>query len=128
MATSTPGRGRPQVFGLPGLAEDISGVLISVMLNSVKTSTPNRSWNAGPLAPRGTMMTCRSPCSRSSGLGGCFSRKVAIDPSRKADVTSSVRTLSQKMSVLKAATTPIDPPTHSAVLATNAPPMWKIGM
>ena len=49
-------------------------------------------------------------------------------PSRKTDVTSSLLTLSQNVSVLKAATTPIEPPTQSAVLATNVPPMWKIGM
>lgn len=47
--TSTPDRGRPQVPGFTGFSLDRSGVLISVMLNSVKTSTSNRLLKAGPL-------------------------------------------------------------------------------
>ena len=54
-------RGRPQMLCFTGLAPEISGVQISVMLNSVNTSTPKRSRNACPLWPSGTMNTMRNP-------------------------------------------------------------------
>ena len=74
------------------------------------------------------MNTMRNPWSRSRGIGGCFSRNVAIAPSRKAEVISSSRTWSQKASVRKWLTTPIELPTQSDTVAMKAPPMWKIGM
>ena len=56
----------------------------------------------------GTMPTVRKGWSRSSGVGGSFSRNDAMTPSMNTDVTPVRRTVSQNDCVLKYSTSVID--------------------
>ena len=87
MRAVMPGRGRPHEVPLASLKpSERSGMLTSVMLNQVVTSTPNRDLNISSSCGSGMTISLRRLWSRSSGRAGWASRKFGIVESRMENV------------------------------------------